>query len=307
MEDKFIGTLVGLAIGDALGMPFEGMSALEIKEQFGKIYDFMPHPTSKLKPGQYTDDTEMMICLAESIINSKEVVPEDVSRKYLSWYLSGDWRGIGRTTYKALLNLKKGISWQRSGISDKWSAGNGTAMRVAPIGLFDWQDLAKLKRDAELDAVITHNNPEAIAGSQAVAFTIARLVSGEVELGNLIDEACEFIGECELAKRLIYAKRLLEANKPPEVALMMMGTSGYVVETVPSALYCFLKSPRDFERTVISCVMAGGDTDAVAAIAGAISGAYNGLKGIPRRWVENVEDSQKIQALAQKLFSITPQ
>jgi ADP-ribosylglycohydrolase len=301
-EDRFTGCLVGLAIGDTLGMPFEGMHAQDILDERSQVAEFLPGPG--LAAGQYTDDTKMMLCLAESIVENSRVNPEDIARRFVAWFDSGDLRGIGNTCLEAILNLKQGVPWEASGHRGKWAAGNGTAMRIAPVGLLDWQDMERLREDCWSTSIITHHNPEAVAGATAVAYVIARLVTGGLNETGLLVDAAEFVGASEVARNLLQAQSLLSSNTSTDVALETLGTGGYVVETVASALYCFLRSPSDFVNTVSSAVLGGGDTDTTAAVAGAISGAYNGLHLLPAQLVAQVEDSKRLQDLGRAIFRL---
>jgi len=99
---------MGLAVGDALGMPFEGMDARAIRADYGRVTEFLP--SHGLAAGQYTDDTKMMLCIAESIEENGGVYPEDVARRFVGWFDSGDLRGIGATCLEAILNLKSGVT-----------------------------------------------------------------------------------------------------------------------------------------------------------------------------------------------------
>ena len=301
-QGRFAGCLVGLAIGDALGMPFEGMSAEAIRQRYGKVTELLP--AGRLDAGQYTDDTKMMLCIAESIVERGHVDPEDVARRFTEWFESGDLRGIGSTCLESILNLKRGISWRDSGLRGKWAAGNGTAMRIAPVGLIDYHDLERLREDCWATSIITHNNAEAVAGATAVAYAIARLVTGEADTRTLLPETAALVEDSEVARNLEQARSLLSADTPTGDAVAVLGTSGYVVETVASALYCFLRTPDDFMTTVASAVMGGGDTDTTAAIAGAISGAHNGVLNMPRQLVEEVEDSERLQALGRAIYRL---
>ena len=301
-QDKFAGCLLGLAIGDALGMPFEGMRGEVIRKRYGEVTEFLP--ARGLAAGQYTDDTKMMLCIAESILEKGHVDPEDVAQRFVGWFDAGDLRGIGRSCLEGILNVKRRISWRESGRRGKWAAGNGTAMRIAPVGLIDSRDLKRLREDCWATSVITHNNPEAVAGATAVAYAIARLVSAEVDKEAFLPEIATFVGDSEMARNLEQAQGLLSTGTPTEEALAVLGTSGYVVETVASALYCFLRTPGNFMTTVASAVKGGGDTDTIAAIAGAISGAYNGVASMPQHLVEQVEDSMKLQELGQDIYRL---
>ncbi len=303
MKDKFSGCLVGLAVGDALGMPFEGMRSEAIEKRYPQVTEFVPG--RGLAPGRYTDDTKMMLCIAQSIAKQGHVDPDDVAQCFIAWFDGGDLRGMGRSCLEGILNLKLGVSWRESGRRGKWAAGNGAAMRIAPVGLIDAHDLERLKRDCWAISIITHDNSEAVAGATAVAYAIARLVSNGVDEEALLQAIAAFVGESHVAQHLEKAQSLLDADTPSEDALAALGTTGYVVETVASALYCFLRTPSDFLTTVSAAVRGGGDTDTIAAIAGAISGAYNGIANMPQRLVGQVEDSNSLQELGGAIYRLS--
>lgn len=300
---RFAGCLLGLAVGDALGMPLEGMRATSIRDRVGRVRDFLDAPWRMLRAGQWTDDTKMMLCHARSIALKGRVDVKDTAREFLAWFKSGDWRGIGGSTYEAMQRLLAGVPPEESGAKGEMAAGNGVAMRIAPVGLIDCLDLEKLREDARAVAVITHDNPEAVAGGRAVAYAVARAARGDLDPATLVDETAAFVGPCALAERLLLAKRFLAEDMEPAEALARLGTSGYVVETAASAFFCFLRTPTDFEETVSRAVEGGLDTDTTGAVAGAISGAFNGLEGIPARWREGVEAAAEIVALAEKIYA----
>jgi ADP-ribosyl-[dinitrogen reductase] hydrolase len=301
---RFQGSLLGLAIGDALGMPVEGMRASDIRDRVGRVSDFMDAPWRFLKAGQWTDDTKMMLCHARSIARCGRFDVEDTAREFVAWLEEGDWRGIGKATYVSIRNLIAGVSPRESGMKGEMAAGNGAAMRIAPIGLLDCRDQARLHEDSRAAAAITHDNHEAIAGGEAVAYAVARAARGNIEPGSLLDDTVDFIGPCAVAERLQLAARFLEKGMEAEEAVARLGTSGYVVETVASAFFCFLRTPSDFEETVSRAVGGGVDADTTGAVAGAISGAYNGLESIPVRWREGVEAAAEILDLAARIFDI---
>jgi ADP-ribosyl-[dinitrogen reductase] hydrolase len=197
-----------------------------------------------------------------------------------------------------------GVSPQESGKKGEMAAGNGAAMRIAPVGLFDCLDLERLREDCRAASAITHDNREAIAGAQAVAYAIARSARGNLVPSSLISDTIDFIGPCEVAERLRMAAGFLHGDMQKGEALARLGTSGYVVETVASAFYSFLSTPSDFEETVSTAVEGGLDADTTGAIAGAISGSFNGLGSIPLRWREGVEAADEILALAAEIFAL---
>lgn len=180
-------------------------------------------------------------------------------------------------------------------------------MRIAPVGLLDCYDLDCLREDAGAAAAITHDNPEAVAGCRAVAYAVARASRGDLDPASLLSDAAEFIGPCGTADHLRLAASLLDKDMVVDEALARLGTSGYVVHTVASAFFCFLRTPHDFEETVASAVEGGLDADTTGAVAGAISGAFNGLGSIPARWRDNVEAADEITGLAVRIFELARQ
>lgn len=298
-----IATLVGCAIGDALGNPFEMKPAASpsIKEWDGQ---FKAGGTFwKGEPGQYTDDTLMSMALAASIIDKGGYDPSDAALKYLAWYNSGNTRGIGGTTAGAMVNLKMGATWQESGLKafgGKPPCGNGTAMRASPLGLWCRHDLELLVRSAMDDASITHNALEPKMGSVAVALGTALLANGTRNNLQALDEVIDILAPSEVLTKLQLARLHLENRTTPSIALAEIGSSGYVPETVGAAFYC-LGAAASYQETVIMAIRAGGDTDTTAAIAGAMAGTFYGLDAIPAEYKDKVENFELLQLLTDQL------
>lgn len=302
-----IATLIGCAIGDALGNPFEMKLAnyKPLQEWDGSFKDGGTFWVGKA--GQYTDDTLMSIALSLSLIDNQGFDPEKVAKEYLNWYNSGNTRGIGNTTAQACFNLKQGVSWDKSGLSFNHdgtpTGGNGTAMRAAPLGVvyrFDFEDCMKY---AIADASITHNSLEPKMGSVAVALGTAFLVMRKYDPKKLVKEL-EYILQDSLVKdKLNKVSFHIENETDPFVALADIGTNGYVPETVGAAFYCLAKNDN-FKDTVVMAVKAGGDTDTTAAIAGALAGTYYSLDGIPDEYKDNVENSELLLSLTESLIDI---
>jgi ADP-ribosylglycohydrolase len=168
-RDRFRGCLLGVAIGDALGRPAEGKRPSVVRERYGSLTDFHPWRGWRGGPvGTITDDTQMTMCIARSIIERRGVDPADIARRFVEWLPTA--RGKGRACTEAVLNLRDGSDWESSGVD---SAGNGAAMRVAPVGMLHLDDRRALRRDAELTAVITHTSPTAVASAVAQAAAVA--------------------------------------------------------------------------------------------------------------------------------------
>lgn len=290
--------LVGACIGDALGMPFEGMSRDNplLINWDGK--SFLPSKSHNLKAGMYTDDGELSIIVANSLTDCGEFNPADLAQRYQEWFFEGNPRGFGRTTRMAMNALKDGVHWSESGI--KGSYGNGTAMRVAPFGVFFRNDMKRLIEVVSIDSAITHRSPDAKAGAIAIAFATALAANGDTE--NLLDRIFEKLPESAIKKTISTLDLLIFSDyiKPME-ALRVLGTSANIKETMPAALYCFLKF-NNYADAVRTAIRSGGDTDTNSSIIGALFGAKDGIKNIPQEWVDGVENSRKLIFLDSQLY-----
>lgn len=302
-----IATLVGCAIGDALGNPFEMWSVDKIKSASwdGK---FKAGGTFwKGKAGQYTDDTLMSLALSTSLLQCNKFEPEDVAREYLAWYDSGNTRGIGTTTATALHALRDGATYLESGLKRQYDGlpvgGNGTAMRASPLGLVYRFDLAKLMECAIKDAAITHNSLEPKVGSAAVALGVALLANRISDPASVLADTCGVLADSLVKDKIQQAMFFIEQAEGSEKALAEIGTAGYVPETVGAAFYC-LGATESFQDAITMAVKGGGDTDTTAAIVGALAGTWYGLEGIPQEYKDQVEDFQLLQNVTDELLLI---
>lgn len=289
--------LLGTAVGDALGVPFETklVNYEPLLKWDGKTFLGSEH--HKLEPGQFSDDTQMSLMVAESLVANNGFRPEDLAARYVEWMSSGRARGWGKTTLAAVQNLMSGKSYTESGIAG--STGNGTAMRAAPFGVFYRDDLETLIRVVKIDSAITHASEEAEAGALTIALAAAYAARRETD--NLLDKIHPHLPESKV-KNTVYSLDSLISSPyiPPAQALKVLGTKANVKETVPSALYCFLKFDN-YQDAVETAIRAGGDTDTTAAIVGALFGAKLGMKAINKAYY-TVEDFDKLVALDSQLY-----
>jgi ADP-ribosylglycohydrolase len=318
-RDKFRGAMLGVAIGDALGAPFEGWSHYDIARQVGKITDYVVFHEGMLK-GAVSDDTMLTISLAEAYIEAKGFDPEVIAKKFRSrWYPH-----IGNSLRGAISNLKMGKPWYDAGLE---SASNGGAKRSAPVGLVNYHSYRRLKMEAAVQTFITHKDQMAIAASVAVSFAVAYAInlapgelSNEETIKKFISGVVDAIEGIEIKeyrthsthKRTTLHRRLAEELYPvlveygnsPHKVYDLWYNSSYALESVPCALYTFLRTPESFEEVVITAVNAGHDTDSTAAMAGAIAGAYLGMSAIPERLVKEVEYRDTLISLADQLYDL---
>lgn len=290
--------LLGTAIGDALGVPFEkfAFDRKELKEWDGKTYLGSEH--HKLLPGQYSDDTQMSLMVAESLIENKGFNPDDLSQRYVHWITSGIARGYGRTTLAALQKIESGTHWSESGVVGSY--GNGTAMRAAPFGIFFRNDLQGLKEAVRIDNNITHASDEAEAGALTIAIASYMCINGDTE--DMIVRIAEQLPKTKIRRSLMALETVLRLPVTPMQVLQTFGTKADVRETVPSAMYCFSKF-GDAYSGILAAIRAGGDADTTAAIVGALYGASNNLDSIPESVLKNVEDRDRLIELDSQLLN----
>lgn len=306
--DRFRGCLLGVAVGDALGMPVEGYSAYEIESKFDRVRDMMPAPSdhfhSGLEAGQFTDDTEETLLLAESMIESSGFSVERFADKLMGW--GSLWaldenlnRGVGFTTRSSVESLLSGTSWKESGLTIPTC---GSAMRSAPIGLIYRCDLSLAGRYADLQSIPTHCGPASRAGAIAVAVAVALCLQGFPK-DTVLRTASSLAGVADkrFADRLLWISSLQDLE--PSQALAEIGNSPDVSETVPAAFYCFLMFEP--EEALITAASSGGDTDSIASIAGSLFGAALGTGWIPERWLTCLEDRERIERVALDLSHLS--
>ena len=297
LQSQFRGSIVGLAVGDALGMPVEGMSPRQIAEIYGKIEEYLPSPVGDFGAGEWTDDTEQAIILAEAIVETTYLNPEDFSERLKKWGIESMNPRIGPTTRRAIYRLSQGAEWRNSGvISDTC----GAAMRVAPVGLVYHFNLDLVERYAAISAMVTHKGDAAIAGSVAVAVAIACILI-DFENEEVAEEAAKRASNYDelLADKVRYAYRI--AGEGVEKAIAELGNSISSYDAIPFAFYCYFSAEK-FEDAVVTAVNSGGDADSTAAIAGSLMGAKVGLEGIERRFLKDLKDFDYLISLADRLY-----
>ena len=282
--DAVAGSILGCAVGDALGLPYENLS----KRRGVRLLGQPDRHRFLFGHGMVSDDTEHA-CMAGQSLCAAPRDPETFAchlARRLRWWLLGVPAGIGLATLRATLNLWLGFGPARSGV---FSAGNGPAMRSAVLGAAI-DDLALLKRFATASARLTHTDPKAAHGAFAVALAAWCARRGQHE--RFFDEwraATEADPGNDLRSLLNRAEASLRAREPTssfaEAIGCKKGVSGYVYRTVPVALHAWLSHPADFRSAVGDVIRCGGDTDTTAAIVGGIVGAGTGRAGVPAEWI----------------------
>ena len=285
LRDKVLGCVVGGAIGDAMGGPYEGRKGpLRVSSVFGAL----------------SDDTQLTLATCEAIIEAGKPEPEAVAKSFLRWFRERRISGVGASTLKALRDLDAGAHWALAGRKGEMAAGNGAAMRIAPIAFFtdpDHSESLTLVRDI---CRITHHNDEAYAGALAVVLALQAVlkhsnISAEILLTRIIDG----LPHSALREQFL---RLTELQGQSIASIAQrVGCSGYVVESVPLALYAAAEfSDLSFEDVLRRLIEVGGDTDTIASIAGQIIGARIGLTGLSAEFIARLPDRDFVLSTAER-------
>ncbi len=299
LEAKFLGCMVGSALGDALG------------ELAGVHYT--PEDLINWIGGadslKYTDETAMAIGLAEAIADLGDVDPQQLGEIIRTKYSREPWRGYGHTTAQvfALVGRSKIPFVEAAGSLNggRGSDGNGAAKRIAPLGLA-FCNAADLREKAGNSARVTHTHPVGIDGAAVQAWAIAYVVKLDPSAPFPIADFCEglvrFAETNQMRRKLVDVIAALAEQLSDEEAAAQLGNGNHVVESVSFALYAFLHHLDSFEECLFCAILHGGERESLGAMACALSGAYLGIEEIPKIWRDKVEDHALIEELARKLI-----
>lgn len=313
-----MGALIGCAVGDALGAPIEGRSREEIGLLEGLTDHYRPLPRRKARStahyplGQYTDDTQLTVAIARSLVARGAVDGAEIAREFATLWRSGEIVGAGPVADRAVKRLIEGVRWQDAAVPDDLPL-NGAAMRIAPVGLWNCDRLDRLADDVATASVVTHRHPVAIDAAMAVATAVAHAATASaIETPPFLDAVAASVRSPGFAGHIEGLGDWLQS--PEQAALEAIaetgqrpGARGFGIPalaepTVLASLYAFLCSPSDYVATIDFALRIGGDVDTIAAIAGAMSGAHNGVGAIPEHLVRGVKDSAEIMDLGRRLY-----
>jgi ADP-ribosyl-[dinitrogen reductase] hydrolase len=290
VTEQVQGCLVGLAVGDALGAPLEFKPRHEVRSHYPSgLRDMIASKLWDL--GEYTDDTEMALLLAESLLECNGLVPREVARRFWNWEKSA--KDVGILTQE-VLNMRDYLVDPELCAARYYeqhrnaSAGNGAVMRCAVVALFYLNDLDALVECSKLSARLTHYDPVAQSSCVILNAWISELIKNDNRSGHLT--ALEMLADSERAAWQSLGN--IESVSESDIS-----SSGYAVHTLEAAAWSFLTT-TSFEDAVIRAANLGHDADTVAAVCGAIAGAHYGYSAIPSRWRTVLKDEAKIAQTA---------
>lgn len=329
-NERFTGAMLGLACGDALGAPAEFLSQEELVTRFGRLTEMVGggHYT-RWQPGEWTDDTGMALCVAEGILESPEDPVAAIGDRFLEWRKSA--KDVG-TTIAAALDGFRGLHRSLTGAGDisDWSrasastqqaregkaAGNGSLMRTLPVALA-YADRTRLRLHSAQVSAMTHWDPQAEAGCLAYCFWVLEVLEGaEIStawhraLSATRDRAAEGVGPPHAPglKPIPnhFWERLEAAPSRRYEQLQPTGYAGYVLDCLEAAVWCAVNN-GNAETAIVDAVNLAGEADTIAAVTGGIVGAYYGIESIPRRWLEVLEQRDRLETTGRELADLRHQ
>ena len=305
IKDKIYGTIFGQAIGDALGLGTEFMSKTEVREKYPdglKEYSqiIRDYHRAKFQPGSWSDDTDMMLCIANAIIEDKGINLHTIARNFKQWVYAPETRGVGQTTLK-VLSIAEYVEKPHQVAELIWrmtrtkNAANGSVMRTAIIGLKK-ENVAQTAEDV---CKLTHFDPRCVGSCVIVSEIINHLIWHDEQLsysqimtiGNKYDKSiAEYID-----KAYYNGIESLELDEPSSI--------GYTLKALGSALWCLFHA-NDFEEGLLKVVNEGGDADTNAAVACAMLGAKFGYTSIPQKYTDGLTRKNDLMRITNYLMQI---
>ena len=298
LKSKFLGGVVGSALGDAIGeLAFRGLGEAGLRAAIAQRDALI-----------YTDDTAMAIGLAESITQVGRLDGQHLGDTFRANFRREPWRGYasGPPTVFSLVE-RRGMSYSeaaRSLFGGQGSFGNGAAMRIAPVGLF-FHDSPDLYEQVRTSASVTHAHSIGVDGTAVLAWAVAQAVKLDPQepfpFERFAQGLIDFSRTSEIRDKMLLVRTLIAKDVPPPDAARRLGRSVAVHESMPFAIYAFLRYPQSFEACLFCAILNGGDRDTLGAMACAVSGAYLGVEAIPWAWRDKIENRQHIEDLANRL------
>lgn len=310
-KDRVRGVIFGNAVGDALGRATEFMSKLEVKETYPKgvrtyaDIDMTNRFRAIWKRGEWTDDTNQMLCIMDSLIENKAVVPHDIAKRFLRW-AAEDGRGMGGTTRRVFSQPMFTIDphkaaedvWIKSG---KQFAPNGGVMRTSILGVWDYTDADQIVKNAEMACKVTHFDPRCVASCVAVCLAIAQMLNGEDDPVKASSTAAYIAARFDSGIERVV--ELAEKGSIYDLLLDEEGKIGYTYKTAHAGFWEFIQA-ENFHDGIIEIINEGGDADTNGAVAGAMLGARFGFSSIPIGWITGLAHAKELSKKTDAIVSM---
>lgn len=301
--ERLKGGIIGVAVGDALGVPYEFLSRGEMSERPAK--DMTGYGSHNQPAGTWSDDSSLTFCLMEGLISGYNT--QKIAEKFVAWHDESYWTphgsvfDIGITTKESIFNMKKGHVPEICGGLDEYSNGNGSLMRILPIAFFirTVKDInERYKRVKEISSMTHAHLRSVIACFIYVEYTL-ELLKGFDKIDayeTATKRILEFLKTMDLNSNELALYDDILIRNIHAIDKTKISGSGYVVNSLKASLWCFINS-KNYNEAVLEAVNLGEDTDTTAAITGGLAGLYYGLNSIPKEWRNTLVKYDKIEDL----------
>lgn len=311
MADRFVGTLFGQGVGDALGLGTEFMSKDDVAWYYPDgltSYEQIIQDAhrKRWKPGSWTDDTDQMTMVLDSFLETGRVDIQDIARRFWNWAFVAGGEGIGNTTYTVFSHpgfiedphTAARVVWENSG---RHLAPNGGVMRTSVVGLWDLDDSEKVAANAEAVCKITHADPRCIGSCVVVSLVVNWLVKGRTPGDDFFEQLVD-IGRRYDERIEPFLRMALDADRVEVLDLASSNATGYTLKTLAAGIWALCHAPS-FEKGLTAIIHEGGDADTNGAVAGALLGARFGMESIPAQWIEGLTWYRYMNRVSQELLA----
>ncbi len=306
LHKKVLSTILGGAVGDALGVPVE----FKKRDSF-QITTMTGYGTYNQPKGTWSDDTSLTMCLIDNLIDKQDEY--DLMQKFANYWSDGYWTpygemfDIGIATSEAIRRYKSGLPKEEWGGSAEYDNGNGALMRIAPLAFTLRQEPSFIKRKEEIERIahVTHRHLRSTLGCIIYVELLIRLLHGDEPLEayeNAVNLCQKHLTGTEYEAEFSAYERVLNLSLP-HAGEMQSSQPGYVVSSLEASLWSFLQSD-DYEEAVLTAVNLGEDTDTIGFITGTVAGVYYGLDGIPEEWVCQLAKKEELEKACKKFADI---
>jgi ADP-ribosyl-[dinitrogen reductase] hydrolase len=303
-KQKILGSILGLAVGDALGVPVEFKSRTALKSS--PVNRMIGYGTHNQPAGTWSDDSSLIFCLMESLCDGFDLT--DIGYRFVRWLYEDYWTPHGRVfdvgiaTRQAISRLRNGVDPVEAGGTDEYSNGNGSLMRILPVALyFADSGIGELLDATHKVSCLTHAHPRSQMACGVYNLMVVELLKGTPPIESYlraIDLATGAYSVSPFSEELSHFSRIF-SRQIHEAAEDDIQSSGYVIRTLEASLWAFLRS-NNFAEAVLTAINLGGDTDTTGAVTGGLAGVHYGLEAISEEWMNALAKHSEILELGKK-------
>ncbi len=306
VKDRISGGLWGAVIGDALGVPVEFKSRQEVRRN--PVTTMRGYGTFNLPPGSWSDDSSLMLCTVESLLNGFDTdLMGQLFIKWLNdayWTPWGDTFDVGGATHSGIKRMIRGIKPEEAGVDSEWDNGNGSLMRILPVSVyFAEYSVPDILNASHRASSLTHRHTRSLIACGIYSLMVSALLNDESPYDSYIyavDKAKINYDKKPYSDELVHFKRIMNGNfhRLPENEIQ---SGGYVIHTLEASIWCLLNSDT-FAEAVLKAVNLGDDTDTTGVVTGGLAGTHYGINAIPEEWISATARKEDIARLYQKFL-----